>query len=540
VDGLSQAHDLIIVGGGVNGAATCRDAAMRGLRTLLLERADFAAGASGHNGRMIHGGLRYLGNGDLGLVIEALRERATLLAIAPHLVNRSTLLIPVRDGARNPPWMLRLGLMALDALALWRFPRHRRLDRRAALNRVPSLRPDGLSAGFLMQDAYAECAERLTIENLLAAVAAGAVVRNHAPVVRIEPVPGGILRVVWREAGGERTATAPVVVNATGAWTDGILAQAAGVNAALITRAKGSFIVFEPRDGAPREAVFVESRSDGRPVLVTPWQGNILVGTTDVVIEGDADTAATTEAEVDYLLAALDDAFAPGTFPRSAIRFTYCGVRPLPTAAGPSHRITRKHVIHRHPAPLKGLISVYGGKLSTFRSLAEDATDAVFALLGRTPARATTASTPLPGATGSVEAAASLAPLAELTRRRLQAVYGTRAGRVAALARSAPDLAAVVDPESGAIAAELVHAVREEFAQTLSDILLRRTLLGYRPGRGSAAIGAFRTVAAAHLGWSTAKIEADIAAYEAYLAATSGTRFHSPPAATRPLREGVA
>ncbi|MCL4188063.1 MAG: glycerol-3-phosphate dehydrogenase/oxidase [Rhodobacteraceae bacterium] len=537
---MAQACDLIIVGGGVNGAATCRDASMRGLNTLLLERGDFASGASGHNGRMIHGGLRYLGNGDIGLVIESLRERATLLAIAPHLVCPSTLLIPVRDGARHPEWMLRLGLMALDALALWRFPRHRRLDRRAALARVPSLRPDGLSAGFVMPDAYAECAERLTIENLLAAVAAGAVIRNHAPVTRIEPIHGGQLRVTWQEADGEKAATAPVVVNATGAWTDAFLSRAAGVNSALITRAKGSFIVFEPRDGTPREAVFVESPADGRPVLVTPWQGNILVGTTDVVIEGAADTAATTEAEVDYLLAALDEAFVPGTFPRSAICFTYCGVRPLPTAAGPSHRITRKHVIHRHPAPLKGLISIYGGKLSTFRSLAEDATDAVFALLGRTSPRSMTARTPLPGASGAVDAAEAFAPLAEVTRRRLQAVYGTRAGQVAALARGAPDLAVVVDTESGAIAAEFVHAVRVEFAQTLSDILLRRTLLAYRPGRGRSAIGTFRTVAAAHLGWSEARIEADIAAYEAHVAATSGTRFHAPPAARGPIRVGAA
>lgn len=538
---MARVFDLIIVGGGVNGAAVCRDAAMRGLKTLLLEGRDFAAGASGHNGRMIHGGLRYLANGDLGLVIEALRERATLLAIAPHLVRRSTLLIPVRNGARHPAWMVRLGLLALDALVLWRFPRHRRLDRGAALARVPSLRRDGLGAALVMHDACAECAERLTIENVLAAVAAGAEVRNHAPVTRIEPAAEGLLRVLWHDGEAQEAAAAPVVVNATGAWTDTFLGRATGRASALTTRAKGSFIVFEAFDGAPAEPVFVESRADGRPVLVTPWQGGILVGTTDVVIAGEADGATTSEAEVDYLLDALDQAFAPGTFRRAGIRFTYCGVRPLPAATGPSHKITRKHVIHRHPAPLGGLISVYGGKLSTFRSLAEDATDAVFGLLGRPAPRATTARTPLPGAAGGAASVGSPAvSLSETTRRRLAAVYGTRAGRVIAIAAAAPDLAEVVDPASGAIAAEFVLAVRDEFARSLSDIMLRRTLLGYRPGRGLVALDAFRRLAAGHLGWSAAKIAADIAEYEAHLAATGGARFHAPPAAARDIREGVA
>lgn len=537
---MAGSYDLIIVGGGVNGAAICRDAAMRGLRTLLLEADDFAAGASGHNGRMIHGGLRYLANGDIGLVVEALRERATLLAIAPHLVSRSTLLIPRRAGARHPGWKVGLGLAALDALALGRFPRHRRLDRRAALARVPCLRAEGLAGGFLMHDAYAEYAERLTVENVIAAVEAGAEVLNHAPVTSIAPAAGGLLEVAWRQGGAGQAAAARVVVNATGAWTDGFLARAARPGAALTTRAKGSFLVFAPAPGAPAEAVFVEARSDGRPVLVTPWQGSILVGTTDVVIAGDPAAATTTAAEVDYLLAALDEAFAPGTFRREDIRFTYCGVRPLPAAAGPSHRITRRHVIHRHPAPLAGLISVYGGKLSTFRSLAEGATDTVFALLGRPAPPAATARTPLPGAAGGAAAGVPAGHLPEASRRRLQAIYGARAGRVAALAAGAPGLAAVIDPGSGAVAAELVHAVRAEFAGSLSDILLRRTLLGYRPGRGRAVLDAFRAVAAGQLGWSATRIAADIAAYEDHLAATDGARFHTPPAEGRAARAGAA
>ena len=223
---MIRAFDLIVVGGGINGAAISRDAAMRGLRTLLLEADDFASGASGHNGRMIHGGLRYLENADLRLVREALREQATLLRIAPHLVRRTTLLLPVMKESRHPAWKVRLGLVALDLLAgAWPM-RHQRLDRQEVLSRVPAIRDDSLRAGFVMQDATADHAERLTLEMVLAAAEAGAEVRNRARVSKISAQATGGLSVEWLEADAGHRASAPVVVNATGAWVDEVLATA--------------------------------------------------------------------------------------------------------------------------------------------------------------------------------------------------------------------------------------------------------------------------------------------------------------------------
>ncbi len=523
---MIRAFDLIVVGGGINGAAISRDAAMRGLRTLLLEADDFASGASGHNGRMIHGGLRYLENADLRLVREALREQATLLRIAPHLVRRTTLLLPVMKESRHPAWKVRLGLVALDLLAgAWPM-RHQRLDRQEVLSRVPAIRDDSLRAGFVMQDATADHAERLTLEMVLAAAEAGAEVRNRARVSKISAQATGGLSVEWLEAGAGHRASAPVVVNATGAWVDEVLATATGTNAALTIRALGAFIVVRANPDTPVEPVFVESRQDGRPVLVAPWQGNILVGTTDRVLAPGAKDEGTTGGDIDYLFAALEGAFRPGIFRRSDILYTYWGVRSLPARQGPSHRITRRHAIHVHAAPLAGMLSVFGGKLSTCRCLAEETTDKAFALLGRKAPKSGTARRLLPGAlplSGAVQPIDH--PVPEQTARRLRSLYGTRAALVRDLAARTPELAKVIDPASGAIAAEIVFAVRHEFAQSLGDILLRRTLLGYGADRARGIFPAFRAVARRHLGWAEARIEQDIRDYEAHLEATDVARF---------------
>jgi glycerol-3-phosphate dehydrogenase len=534
---MARQFDLIVVGGGINGAGIARDAALRGVKVLLIEARDFAAGASGHNGRMIHGGLRYLETAQIGLVREALRERGTLLRIAPHLVHRSTLLIPIRRGIGRPSWMVRLGLLALDILAPGQLAPHRRLNRAAALARVPSLRADTLRAAFVMQDAFAEHAERLTIENVVDAAAHGAEVHSHAPVTRIVRDPSGALRVTWRGETGDETAIAPVVVNSTGAWADALMAEAAGTNTRLVAKAMGSFIVMKPFAGAPNEAVFFEAKSDGRPIILTPWLGNLLVGTTDRVIDGPVEAAQAGKVEVDYLVEAMQQTFTQGSIHRSDILYTYTGVRPLPYATGQSHKIARKHVVLHHDGALAGMITVLGGKLSTVRSLAQEVTDKAIALHGGTFGTSDTARQPLPGAVD--HGARALLPgsgLSDKTRARLLGLYGERSVEVLAIAQSAADLSEVIDDETGAIAAEFVFAVEHEFAASLADILLRRTLLGYRTGNGQHLFAAFRRIARDHLGWDDARIEADIDDYLAHVAATDGSRFHDlHPAPDTPI-----
>jgi glycerol-3-phosphate dehydrogenase len=293
----------------------------------------------------------------------------------------------------------------------------------------------------------------------------------------------------------------------------------------------------KPFAGAPDEAVFFEAESDGRPIILTPWLGNLLVGTTDRVIDGPVEAAQAGKVEVDYLVEAMQQTFTQGSIHRSDILYTYTGVRPLPYATGQSHKIARKHVVLHHDGALAGMITVLGGKLSTFRSLAQEVTDKAIALHGGTFGTSDTARQPLPGAVD--HGARALLPgsgLSDKTRARLLGLYGERSVEVLAIAQSAADLSEVIDDETGAIAAEFVFAVEHEFAASLADILLRRTLLGYRTGNGQHLFAAFRRIARDQLGWDDARIGADIDDYLAHVAATDGGRFHDlHPAPDTPI-----
>lgn len=503
---MSQ-FDVIIVGGGINGAGIARDAAMRGLKVLLLERDDFASGASGKNGRMIHGGLRYLEQGEVGLVREALAERHTLLRIAPHLVKRRDLVIPIRAGIGRPTWMVRLGLFALDLLSARRSTFHRYLGREETLRRVPSFNPEGLKGAAVMFDAFAEYAERLTLENVIDAVAHGAVAMNHTDARRLVIDKGRVSGVVYLDTDGEeRTANAPVVINATGAWADEFLGRAVGSTEKLLGPAKGTFVVIERFAGAPDGSVFFEARKDRRPIIITPWNGLYLVGTTDERVSGAIDDACASIEEIDYLLAELELCFPKAGRSVRDVLYSYTGVRPLPRATGASAKVPRKHVIHDHAPQLHGLLTILGGKLSTFRSLAEEVVDSVFKALDRRSPVCRTAERPLPGGLAP-HCLPTGARINSFGRQRLADIYGSRVNRVLALADQDPKLAESVDGESLAIGAEVVFAVREELAQTFEDILVRRTMVGRNSRLGLDALDAVAGIAKSHLGWSADRIK---------------------------------
>lgn len=516
--------DVIIVGGGINGAGIARDAAMRGLRILLLERDDFASGASGKNGRMIHGGLRYLEQFEVGLVREALAERATLLNIAPHLVERRDLIIPVRSGIGRPGWMVRLGLFALDALSPRASVRHRYLDKAETLRRVPSLKAEGLQGAAVMFDAFAQYAERLTLENIIDAVSHGALVKNHTPAKRLLVNNGTVSGVVYiNESGEECEALAPIVVNATGAWADEFLQAAAGDAPPLLGPAKGTFIVIDAFDGAPDGSVFFEASKDGRPIIVTPWNGLYLVGTTDERVVGAIDDVCASTSEVDYLLAELTHVFPAFTGTVQHVLYTYTGVRPLPRAGGVSAKVPRKHIVHDHAPAIDGLLSILGGKLSTFRSLAEEVVDLIVKRSGRPRISCRTATAPLPGAVmrSSARKSAELS-LDQRSHARLEALYGSRADLVLSLARQDNTLAQIIDPETGAIGAEIVFAVREEWASTFEDILVRRTMIGRNSSLGASAVDRVAEIAADQLDWSSERIEQNRDSYQRYIELSRG------------------
>jgi len=328
-----QRFDVIIIGAGINGAGIARDAALRGLQVLLLDQSDIGGGTSSASTRLIHGGLRYLEYGEFGLVQESLRERETLLRIAPHLVKPLPILIPIYEGASRGKWTIRAGLTTYDLLALFSgqksLPRHRMLSSRQALDRIPSLNAHGLRGAALYFDAQVEFAERLVLENVLSAQAHGATVYTYARADRLivdnQVVRG--LEFTDLRTNQSQTATARLIINAAGPWVDRL---AGSVGAArMIGGTKGSHLVVAPFAGAPETALYVEAATDRRPFFVIPWNGNYLIGTTDSRYQGDPGAVAIDDQEIEYLLAETNRAVPSAELTRASVLFTFSGVRPL-------------------------------------------------------------------------------------------------------------------------------------------------------------------------------------------------------------------
>ncbi|MBC8028691.1 MAG: glycerol-3-phosphate dehydrogenase/oxidase [Pyrinomonadaceae bacterium] len=559
--------DVIIIGAGINGSGIARDAAMRGLSLLLLDKGDVGSGTSSWSTRLIHGGLRYLEHGEFSLVRESLRERECLLHIAPHLVRPLRMSVPIYKGARRGLWTMRAGMLAYDFLSFDKqLPRHRMLSRSETLAQFPGLNPNGLVGAAVYYDAQVEFAERLVIENALSAVAHGATVTTYARVDKLH-VDGGAVRAIefrdelpgrsptlgspagqpdWggtvREgSNGERqSASARIVINAAGPWVDELLLNSVPSSERLIGGTKGSHIIVGAFPGAPARALYVEAETDTRPFFIIPWNSHYLIGTTDIRYTGALDHIQIGDDEIDYLLRETNRVIPSAGLTRKEILYTYSGVRPLPfTGGGDSgnrgHRgdsdassITRRHFIRPHPN-LDNLFSIVGGKLTTYRSLAEETVNLIFKKLGRTrerghPARneggslCTTAKVPLPGAeTPDFEAFSKdfqqRCGLSELTSDHLLRTYGTRSAELLKLVEDDPLLGEVFDAETGAIAAEVVFAFNNELAQTLADCLLRRTMVGLNSTCGLAAVEAAAKIAQTHLDWSDSRAIQETEAY---------------------------
>lgn len=526
-DQIATQFDVIIIGGGINGAGIARDAAMRGLKVLLLDKGDVGGGTSSWSTRLIHGGLRYLEHGEFGLVRESLRERESLMRIAPHLVRPLPLLVPIYKNARRGRWLMRLGMLAYDLLSVGKsVPRHKMLSRQQALARAPGLKPEGLVGAAEYYDAQVEFAERLVVENAVSAVLHGATVITYARVDRFivddETLRG--VEFVNEFDGTRRAADASLVINAAGPWVDHILESGGTLtsSARLVGGTKGSHIIVAPFPGAPATAIYVEAQTDQRPFFIIPWSGNYLIGTTDIRYEGDLDNVRIADNEVDYLLRETNAVMPAASLDRKSILYTYSGIRPLPfTNNRDEQSITRRHFIRRHPQ-FANLLSIVGGKLTTHRSLAEETVDLVFRKLRKDVSKSSTASVALPGATAEDFAASGEqfkrdCGLRLQTSEHLLRVYGTRAFDVVKLADEAESLLEVFDSETGAIAAEVVYAFRHEFAQTLADCLLRRTMVGLNSDCGLNAVDAAAEIARKHLGWPDERVRQEVLSYRQFV-----------------------
>jgi glycerol-3-phosphate dehydrogenase len=512
--GAEAEYELIVIGAGINGAAIAREAALAGLKTLIVDRGDVGAGTSSASSRLIHGGLRYLEHAELGLVRESLLERERLLELAPHLVEPLELCIPVYRGARRGRWQIGVGLALYDWLSAGKsLPRRRSFTRDELLEHLPGLNPDGLVGGASYYDAQLRYPERLVVENVHDALGNGAKLMTYTCVTRVRVDAGRAVGVEWKSAYGAGGATAPLIVNAAGPWVDDVLGTIRHTR--LIGGTKGSHIVVPRFAGAPRSGVYVEAGADQRPFFILPWNGLLLIGTTDERYEGDPGAATIDARERAYLVAETERVFSGAAGLAGRVLYTHTGVRPLPfKPRGAEGAITRRHLVRRHRAA-RGLYSVVGGKLTTHRALAEDVLAKVRGGLPHPASRDLTRARPLPGALSAADRGELLGDLAgrfgERQAQRWLGVYGARAADVAALAAQ-PELASPLG-DSGVLTAELVYGISTEWAVTLEDLLQRRCMAGLDADFG---LGAAPAAAAAltRLGfWDAARAADELAAY---------------------------
>ena len=379
----SRVFDVLVVGGGITGAGIARDAAMRGMSVAIVEKGEWASGTSSRSSRLIHGGIRYLEHGQIGMVRESVREREILLRIASHLVKPLQFTWPVYRGARLPRWKLRAGLALYDLLAgRGSMPRHRSLERAEVIASEPRLHDDGLLGGASYYDAATDDAA-LTLANVLSAVQHGAVAVSSAKSESITATSGRADGSIVSDqlAGDEVRVSARCVVSATGPW------QARGT--------KGSHVVVPAERMGNRGAVTMISPDDGRVMFVLPADSGTIVGTTDIFTSESPDEVRASEAEVKYLLNSANRYFPDAALTASDVIETWSGIRPLAAAPQGKHpsSISREHTIARNSS---GAIVVTGGKLTTYRSMAAEVVDEVERVLGIQSRPCTTDTVELP------------------------------------------------------------------------------------------------------------------------------------------------
>jgi glycerol-3-phosphate dehydrogenase len=538
---IPEEVDLIVVGGGITGAGIARDAARRGLRVALFEQNDIAYGTSSRSSKLIHGGLRYLESYEFSLVFESVSERRVVLDLAPHLVNPLAFLFPVYQGSRKSLRMIDAGMWLYDGLALFRSPkRHQTLKPSEVAKEEPMLKQEGLQGAPVYYDCSTDDA-RLTLETTIDAIQNGAVVVNWARVDALtKDDQGRVSGVIVKNArdGSLREVKAHTVLNATGPWTDEVLAMSGPRAGKLLRPTKGIHIVVE-RERLPVEhAVVLFHPTDDRVLFALPWGERTYLGTTDTDYEGSPGTEAATLEDVDYLIDASNHHFPNNHITRDDVISTWAGLRPLIAPEPEVGEISESQVSREHQILIgeDGLITIAGGKLTTYRKMAKECVDTavnLLKLMGKLPADIHSGQTfkfPLPGAVGWPEDDDHDKVAADLTKacdcglsaevsRHLVDTYGMRALELAKLCATDPSQMEPIVPGRVEIMAQIDFGVREELAASVSDIMIRRTQIFFRDfqqGLGSLEKVALRM---AHLiGWSDEEKQKSIDAYKAEVA----------------------
>ncbi len=537
----ASAYDVIVIGGGINGAATARDAALRGLKTVLVEKSDFASATTSWSSRLIHGGLRYLEYFEFKLVRESLAERELLLKSAPHLVHPLQLTIPIYAQGSRSYWEIWAGMLLYDILSFDKSLLNHCMLPKAKLKQLfRSLNPDGIQGAAQYFDGQVEYAERLCLEIVLSAQAAGADVLNYVRVCELERIDEHVTAVICQDRLSEQGFTIgahdkTIVVNTSGPWVDDLCArgvrskpdQPAPIgNTQRIGGTKGSHIVVDAFPGAPESAFYVEALSDNRPFFILPFLDQYLIGTTDIRFEGDLDRIKATDEEIDYLLAETNKVFPSARLSRDSVTFTYAGVRPLPYEAGKKPgAVTRNHMLYDHSGEgVVNMVSLIGGKLTTHRRVGEEMVDWIYQWRQEAKLPCQTRVQPLPGAilpsdpriAEAIDRYSDRLSLATLDH--LLGLYGSRVFNLLRLVDTAPELAEPIVANLPDIKAQVVFAVQSEMAYTVADICRRRTMLAFQANYGLDALDAIAHTLQTHCGWSKADCEASIASYKTLMA----------------------
>jgi glycerol-3-phosphate dehydrogenase len=490
---LGDAFDVVIIGGGATGLGSAVEAASRGLKVALVDSHDFAHGTSSRSTKLVHGGVRYLAHGNFGLVREALRERARLRHNAPHLVGDLEFVVPAYAWWAGPYYGA--GLKLYDLLAGRRnLHSSRTISRDEVIERIPNVQPHQLRGGILYHDGQFDDA-RLAIALAQTASDQGAVLINYAPVVRLLKEGSRVAGVVIRdgEGGREQEIRAKAVVNATGVFADAIRQMDEPDAAPILSPSQGIHLVLPSELFPGRSAIAVPKTDDGRVLFIIPWHGRALLGTTDTPVEKVSHEPRALEEEILFLLRHAKRYLATAPT-REDVVSTYVGLRPL---VRPSRETKNTGALSRDHALFvseSGLITIVGGKWTTYRKMGEDTIDSAIRVGALEAGPSLTASLRLRGAPEEGEPVENAAPS---EASAILASYGTDAKKVAALAGSEPDLARQLHPRLPYIGAMVVWAVREEMARTVEDVLSRRTraLLLDARAAAEAAPGVARLIA---------------------------------------------
>lgn len=482
---VKQSYDLLVIGGGINGAAIANIAAARGLKTALIEKGDFASGTSSRSSKLLHGGIRYLENFEFDLVRESLKERYLHLQTVPHLVKPLPFLIPVYKGDKRPLWMMRIGVFLYDLLAgKYRVRKRRSLSAAEVLHLEPNLKKEGLIGGVMYYDAQMDDA-RLCLENVLSAVEKGVHAANYFEATMFLKENGRVTGVRAKDVltGRAFEIRAKKIVCAAGPWTNQLLKMDDRNAEEKVRTTKGIHIIYSKP--ISKNAILLQSGRDKRIFFVFPWMGSSMIGTTDTDYSGDLDRVEADEEDIRYLVEETRRVFPSFNFRKEDIVSTFAGLRPLTRSDKVPSKVSRKHYIFETAS---GIVFVIGGKYTTYRTVAQDC-------VNRFTAPRKEKDYPLYGSgvvkreEGDVGEDYGLEPdiVKELMSR-----YGKRFPAVLNLTVDHPDLRKRICPALPLIKAQILYSVKFEMAVTADDIITRRFGFGFSPARTEEALSALR------------------------------------------------